>query len=74
MEVATIYGFEDMNAGANMTGTGDTNIISGFDFIKSTLKLIGRFPAIAEAYQAGPGKLVELVYPKCAEGHHMDSR
>ena len=27
--------------------------------------------AIAEAYQEGPGKPVELVYPKCAEGHHM---
>ena len=54
-----------------MIGEGNTNIISGFDFIKSTLKLIGGFPAIAEAYQAGPGKPVELVYPKCTEGHHM---
>ena len=47
MEVATIYGFRDMNASANMMGTGDTDVISGFDFIKSTLKLIGGFPAIA---------------------------
>ena len=55
MEVATIHGFGDMKAGASMMGEGDPNIILGFDFIKSTLKFIGRFPAIAEAYQAGPG-------------------
>ena len=74
MEVATIYGFGDMNAGAHMMGADDTNVIYGFDFIKSTLKLIGKFPAIAEAYQAGPGKPIELVCPKCAEGHHMVER
>ena len=50
MEVATIHGFGDMKAGASMMVEGDTNIILGFDFIKSTLKLIGGFPAIAEAY------------------------
>jgi hypothetical protein len=50
MEVATIHGFGDMNAGASMIGEGNTNIISGFDFIKSTLKLVGGFPTIAEAY------------------------
>ena len=71
MEVATIHGFGDMNAGTGLTGEDDTNIISGFDFIKSVLKLTGSFPAIAEAYQLGPGQLLELVYPKCVEGHHM---
>ena len=71
MEVATLHGFGDMRAGASITGDGDSDIISGLDFIKSTIKLIGGFPAIAEAYQAGPGGPVELVYPKCAEGHHM---
>ena len=58
-------------AGASMMQEDDSNIISGFDFIKSTLKLIGGFPAIAEAYQTGPGEPVELVYPKCVEGHNM---
>jgi hypothetical protein len=71
MEAATIHGFGDMNAGTGIMGEDDTNIISGFDFIKSVLKLAGGFPAIAEAYQLGPGEQVELVYPKCAEGHHM---
>jgi hypothetical protein len=71
MEVATIHGFGDMNAGTGLTGENDMNIISSFDFIKSVLKLTGGFPAIAEAYQLGPGEQVELVYPKCAEGHHM---
>jgi len=71
MEVATIHGFGNMCAGARMMEEYDYNIISGFDFIKSTLKLIGGFPAISEAYQLGPGEPVELVYPKCAEGHHM---
>jgi len=66
MEVATIHGFGDMHAGASMMGEGDSDIISGFVFIKSTLKLIGGFPAIAEAYQAGPGKPVELVYTPSA--------
>ena len=66
-----MHGFGDMKAGASMMGEGVTNIISGLNFIKSTLKLIGGFPAIAESYQVGPGEPVELVYPKCAEGHHM---
>ena len=34
MEVTTIHGFWDMNAGASMIGEGDTNINSGFEFIK----------------------------------------
>ena len=41
MEVATIHGFGDMRAGACMMEEGDSEIISGFSFIKSTLKLIG---------------------------------
>ena len=71
MEVATIHGFGDMRSGASIMGEDDSDIISGFDFLKSTLKLIGGYPAIAEAYQAGPGTPVELVYPKCAERYHM---
>jgi hypothetical protein len=46
MEVATIHGFGDMRVGASMMGEGEPNIISVFDFVKSTLKLIGGFPSI----------------------------
>ena len=51
-----------------MKGEGDSDIISGLDIIKSTLKLTGGYPAILESYQLGPGEPVELVYPKCADG------